>query len=302
MIALHHSEDVTEHARRLVGWQQEFNQIEEGCFSGDLIDVSADGMRLFRESANLGIAQSICFPQSQWHLVIPLHWDSGSHFAADTLSVLPDCEQFWSVSPRCYDVLVVSIDRERYSWLGQQQHQLRTLEVPLERLDAVRWQWRNLTDHVRTASPAETASPEFERVIARQLEEGVALLLEGNAQSLTRDDTSLKTRRYIVDRCHSLINDTPDDPPSVMSLCQQLKISRRTLQYSFQAETGQSPVHYLRALRLNAVRRRLLQNPERQVADAAALHGFFHQSYFSREYRRLFQEAPSVTRQRSLAA
>lgn len=299
-IVLHHSEDVTEHARQLEGWQQEFDQIEEGRFSGDIVDVAGRGMRLFRESANLGISQSMHFPETQWHLVIPIHWPNDSLFDINSLTVLPRCEQFWNVAPGHYDLLVVSIDRHRYDWLERDERRLRTLEVPTSLLAGVRAQWRAMTDYLLTSQSQDGPSPTLQRVFSRQLEEGVELLLSDCSRSLRLDDACYRTRRYIVDRCHALTRAQPDDPPSIMSLCRQLKISRRTLQYSFQVETGHSPVHYLRALRLNAVRRSLLQDPTQRIADAAAHQGFFHQSYFTREYRRLFQEPPSTTLRRAM--
>lgn len=297
-IALYHCEDVTDHAQRLDGWQQEFDQIEEGRFCGDIVDVTGQGLRLFRESANLGLSQSMHFPETQWHLVLPIHWPSEGLFPADAITVLPRCEQFWSVAAGRYDLLVVSIDRHRYGWLERDERRLRTLEVSAPVLTAVRQQWQAMTDYLQAAQAHGGPPTSLQPVFLRQLEEGVALLLGDCTRSPRLDDVCYRTRRYIVDRCQVLTRARPDDPPSLMSLCRQLKISRRTLQYSFQKETGQSPVHYLRALRLNAVRRSLLREPTQRIADAAARQGFFHLSYFGREYRRLFREPPSATLQR----
>lgn len=297
-VALHHCEDVTDHAQWLEGWQQEFDQIEEGHFSGDIVDVTGRGVRLFRERANLGISQSMHFPESQWHLVMPLHWPNGALFDADAITVLPRCEQFWSVAPGHYDLLVMSIDRSRYAWLERDACRLRTLAVPAALLADVRAQWRAMTDYLQSTQAWGGPPPTLQQALSHQLGEGVELLLGGCSRSPKLDGARYRTRRYIVDRCHALTRARPDDPPSLMELCRQLRISRRTLQYSFQMETGQVPVHYLRALRLNAVRRSLLQDPSQRIADAAALQGFFHQSYFSREYRRLFQEPPSTTLRR----
>lgn len=299
-IALHHCEDVTEHAQRLDGWQQEYDQIEEGHFRGDIIDVAGCGMRLFRESANLGLAQSMHFPEAQWHLILPLHWPGDGLFPADAITVLPRCEEFWSVASGHYDLLVVSIDRHRYGWLEQDERRLRTLAVPAARLAGVREQWRAMTDYLLAGQAQGVPTVVPQEVFSRQLEEGVELLFSDCSRSPTLDPTCYRTRRYIVDRCQALTRARPDDPPSLTALCHQLRISRRTLQYSFQEETGQSPIHYLRALRLNAVRRSLLRDPSQRIADAAACQGFFHQSYFSREYRRLFRETPSTTLSRVL--
>ena len=58
-----------------------------------------------------------------------------------------------------------------------------------------------------------------------------------------------------------------------------------------------SPGAYLRALRLNAVRRELKSPAARSktVQDAAAAWGFWHLSQFALDYRKLFGERPSQT-------
>lgn len=300
-VARYHCQDALELALRLEGWQQESSQIEAGRFRGDIIDIVSPGLRLFRESANLGLSQHVHFPETQWHLIIPVHWPGGSLFSPGTVTVLPRCEQFWSVTPAHYDLLGLSIDRARYGWLARYEHRLRRLEVPAARLDEVRGQWQRMTAYLRGCPLKALRAPGLQQALSEQLEAGVQLLLDDGTPAIEPDITSYRTRRYIVDRCHALVRERPERPPTLMSLCHRLKISRRTLQYSFQAETGQSPSHYLRALRLNAVRRSLFVNPEQTLADAAAAQGFFHQSHFCREYRRLFQEPPSATRQRALA-
>ncbi|MCM2131302.1 helix-turn-helix domain-containing protein [Larsenimonas rhizosphaerae] len=301
-ITFHHYLDAAEHAQRLEGWQHESSQIEAGLFSGEIVDISSEKVRLFRESANLGLSQRMHFPESQWHLVTPLLWSRDDHFKADTLTVLPSCDQFWGVSQSSYDLLVISVDRGRHEWLARDEHRLRQLEVSHACLNQVRSQWQWMTDYLRHRFRDEPVPMALQRSLTRQLEESIELLLGSDVLTVELDASNYRTRRYIVDYCQSLIHSRPDDPPSLMALCDQLKISRRTLQYSFQAEVGQSPVTYLRALRLNAVRRSLLQDPTQRLADAAAGQGFFHQSYFCREYRRLFQELPSATRDRALAA
>ena len=82
---------------------------------------------------------------------------------------------------------------------------------------------------------------------------------------------------------------------SVVDICESLHIPHRTLNYSFHKATGTSPMQYLRAVKLNAARRELLQTAF-SITDIAANYGFFHMGYFSQEYRRLFGETPSMTR------
>jgi len=89
----------------------------------------------------------------------------------------------------------------------------------------------------------------------------------------------------------------------VADLCIELGVSRRTLQYSFQDVLNLNPVKFLRAIRLNAVRRALKSadaNGRETVADVAARWGFWHLSHFAAEYKAMFDELPSETLKRRI--
>ncbi|MOA41251.1 transcriptional regulator EutR [compost metagenome] len=60
---------------------------------------------------------------------------------------------------------------------------------------------------------------------------------------------------------------------------------------------GTNPVQYLRAIRLNRVRRDLRQNQRGglKVQDVACHWGFWHLSSFTADYKRMFGELPSQT-------
>jgi AraC-like DNA-binding protein len=103
---------------------------------------------------------------------------------------------------------------------------------------------------------------------------------------------------YIVDKCHQMTLSERQTPPSVIDLCDRLRISRRTVQNSFRAVTQTTPVNYIRCIRLNGVRRELIgtRADELTIGDAASRWGFFHLSHFAADYQALFGELPSRTR------
>lgn len=74
-------------------------------------------------------------------------------------------------------------------------------------------------------------------------------------------------------------------------------MSVRSLHASFQQTLGESPMSYLRRLRLDHVRAELLRSDASQVrvTDVAMKWGFFHQSRFAQQYRERFAELPSAT-------
>ena len=77
-------------------------------------------------------------------------------------------------------------------------------------------------------------------------------------------------------------------------------VPERTLLKQFQTFLGVAPLAYLRRLRLNAVRSELTKpGNDEPIADIAARCGFSHLGRFAGDYRRLFRESPSTTRQRA---
>ena len=77
-------------------------------------------------------------------------------------------------------------------------------------------------------------------------------------------------------------------------------MSVRTLHSSFQQTFGESPMNYLRRMRLEHVRSELLRSDPAtvRVTEVAMRWGFFHQSRFAQQYRDRFGELPSATLRR----
>ncbi len=152
-----------------------------------------------------------------------------------------------------------------------------------------------------TAHTSADTSADARTLALRQLRDDLLIeWIEALPPSVdTRALPPLAQRRRLVDKARELTLSRPDSPLSVLALCCEVGASRRKLNYCFQDVLGMSPVQYLRALRLNTVRRELLtHSPGLAVQDVAARWGFWHLSQFSRDYRRLFAELPSATLRR----
>ncbi len=80
-------------------------------------------------------------------------------------------------------------------------------------------------------------------------------------------------------------------------LARVANVSLRTLHSAFRKHVGESPMAYVRRVRLERVRAELLRtDPERYgVADVSMRWGFYHQSRFAQQYQQRFHELPSVT-------
>ncbi|CAD7341004.1 AraC family transcriptional regulator [Sphingomonadales bacterium 56] len=113
---------------------------------------------------------------------------------------------------------------------------------------------------------------------------------------------SLDTRTYLFRKAREYILNRITQHFSVAELCEALRVSQRTLEYSFADIAALSPKRYILTQRLNRVRSDILQRgAAADVLDLAHKWGFHHPSRFSQQYRRHFHELPSVTKGRLIA-
>jgi len=92
-----------------------------------------------------------------------------------------------------------------------------------------------------------------------------------------------------------LIRTRPEHPWTVATLAAEVAISVRSLQVGFSRSVGQTPMRYLRQVRLERVHDELAQAEPgaTTITQAAGRWGFTHLGRFASEYRKTFGELPS---------
>jgi AraC family ethanolamine operon transcriptional activator len=90
-------------------------------------------------------------------------------------------------------------------------------------------------------------------------------------------------------------------PLTLKDLYTELGVSRRTLFYSFESAFGVTPMVYIKAQRLQGVRRALKAADPNTASIVAIAHqwGFWHSGQFAKAYKTMFGELPSATLQKS---
>ncbi len=106
---------------------------------------------------------------------------------------------------------------------------------------------------------------------------------------------------YYVRRVEEYLRAHVDEPISLVDLIAVSGVSARSLHAGFRRHVNDTPLNYLKKLRLDNARRSLLEGGEDvSVTDVAFGVGFTHLSKFARDYRHRFGEAPSETLRRSM--
>ncbi len=108
---------------------------------------------------------------------------------------------------------------------------------------------------------------------------------------------ALTQRFQAVRACDAYMHEHIDEPISLQDLSDACGFRPRSLINAFEAFTGVSPMMYLKALRLNGVRKTLRATGRNRarIIDIAMDWGFEHMGHFAADYRAMFGERPSET-------
>ena len=286
-------------------WQQEYRQLSAGAFQGHVQHVQLPGMRLVREDSNRRLHQRGDLGRGAYGFAMPLSLSepgnfNGQRFDLDSV-LLGRSDELDFRTPTQMSLLAVVVEADLLQPLWQRMYQkplaswLEHQLVVAARPAAAQALRRLHVDLMaRLLDPAANWPDESALLQVRD-----ALLIEWIEVIPERVDTSsvpsASARRQCVNRACELMLSQPDEPLSMLELCSRVGASRRKLNYCFQDVLGTSPMQYLRAVRLNGVRRELRSGAAKAVQDAAARWGFFHMGQFSADYKRQFGELPSAT-------
>lgn len=119
-------------------------------------------------------------------------------------------------------------------------------------------------------------------------------LLDGEQRTVPRPP--LPKERELVRRAERIMWSNGEEPMTLQFLSANVGCGARSLIYAFKAWCGMGPMRYLKTLRLNAVRRRLVETQGRErIFDVAADFGFWHMGHFTADYKRMFGITASET-------
>ncbi|MCB6184417.1 helix-turn-helix domain-containing protein [Leeia sp. TBRC 13508] len=304
-------DDAFVHARAVPSWTQHYDQITAGRFLGAMESVTIGDLTIIREMLNQRVVQYGSAPAKMLNFCIPVSLPGscslqGVPVTLSSVLLLTGNEEFTFHLPPNVDYIQISVGYDELAVLAprlaEQFSKTRSrhpvFQIPDNRLEPIRkiaLEAFNEAVH----NPDLLAFAGTQKIIRHQF---ISMLLDvlNEVTPGARMNITYATHCDIVKRSQVIVTASPEEPVSVLDLCNKLKVSRRTLQNSFQLITNTTPVDYLRSIRLNGVRRMLSsESPTcNTVREAAGFWGFYHLGHFSRDYSKLFNELPSETRSR----
>ena len=298
--------DIDEQAAQLRGYGQHYEQLSCGRFDGCFASYYLrDSVSIHFERINRVLFQSGLSPAGR-HTVIFLSEDSppaivnGAAFSSAELELWPPGHVFEGVMPREMEVCVVNLPCEfvfRPDGTGRIARRIQDPRAAQHVRDLVK---QGLVEFRRNPSAVRhVAATDCFAADIGDLLRGAA---NGPCAKGRCEDMPSTGKRRSYNRARDLIHQNLPTGVSIASVCVGTGLSRRRLEYLFESMLGMSPMRYIRALQLNAIRRALLAEETacESIGDIAARYGIWHWSKFSAAYRRMFGELPSQTRRRPL--
>lgn len=302
--------DSDEHAESLKAWDQIYDQLSPGPFAGKVVDVWFKGLQIFRETTNRAVSQSGTSWDGCYVVGIPVAMEGNGLFSRqvltrDSMLTFHSDQEFTLTAPEGFDVVAIAIPEATLIEAMQpgSVEELRRLfpqsptvmVAPPGQLDELRNCLLSIFDP-GSFEPELLAYPQVQKAMSSAIIGHLAEVL-GSATQAPLPSRSFKGRCHVVKEATSYALAHTTEPITVADLCTRLNISRRLLNYCFQDVLATNPVHYLRSLRLNGVRRELRQprHSPGSIRDIAGKWGFWHLPRFASEYRALFGELPSET-------
>ena len=302
--------DAYEQACHLTAWQQLYDQLHPGTFEGSIFEVWLDGLQFFKETTNLMLRQScIVWPGAVWFGIPRMKSQDSFVSSAKVddchLAVRPGGHEFELITPDDLELMgfVMSLDELEQIFELTTERSLHgvlnrsaTVLVNSQKRD---YFWRYLNEALTSIerNPEKIQHANARKFLKESLTLGMVSLLSDAGFVEKKIRYSQSNYRRIINQSKEYILSRPEEAISILELCNSLHVSHRTLQNAFHTVLGICPLRYLKAIRLNAVRRELLSeySEYKNVQDVAGAWGFWHLSQFSSDYHRFFNELPSQT-------
>lgn len=302
------SDDIDGLSDHLRSFQWRYDQLDPGLFHGRIAEINLPGVAVFREVLSRSTRQAGTTPQGTLGLALPWNqsgeiWANGVRMSEGYVGISASAEvEFFTASESDFAYVLIDSDAIDHAAartgvdLPPDLYDTATIALLPEGAKLALRQLFAVAHGCLGAPPEILHSDVARRFLADQF---VHEFIEVFSSEMSPIERSVAFRTRMVNRARDVMHGHADDPLSILDVCKQVGVSRRKLNYCFQDVLGTTPLAYMRAIRLNGVRREMLAcTREDKVSEIAGKWGFWHFGRFATDYKRHFGELPSRTLQR----
>ncbi|MGI9514059.1 MAG: helix-turn-helix domain-containing protein [Anderseniella sp.] len=284
------------------GWSVDFRQIEDGLLSTTLAVRPTEKLTLLGIKMDKAVHQRGCSPAQCVTFGIPSvpgirSWNGTDLDCAAILS-FGTAQEYDSISDALHEGLAATV---AVSLLEQVSNET---QLPFDHFSGAMVQASvgSQAEAVQQLSAYGKCLLDHEQMPFRKAEQKdflINLLAATSCTNKFADRSDNSKRRLAVLRAIEFIEHHLQDDMSISDVCLEVKTPWRTLDRGFKEYFGFGPNMYRKCLRLNRVRIDILHDQEANtISEIAGKWGFWHMGQFAQDYRKLFNEKPSQTRER----
>lgn len=290
-VSIDNTFDASWQANHLNNWQQAYDQISHGPFKGQLKQVNLSQLDISREFSSQSLRQECYVKRGGFWLGF-----SQGPFNSKLNGVTANNKSFlWHSGQQDFELItekntvIYSVLLEASLLPDEIKIQQKVAQLPTEKIHAFLYLLNRL---LNPDNPYWLATSQ-QKIITDAVQD----ILE-QAQTQSTGKPSFHKRAQVITQVRDYITHAPSHVPvTITELCQHAHVSRRTLQNAFQDILGISAKQFIKAVRLNQIRRALLSVDEhRPIYQIAFDFGYFHLGQFTQDYKIMFAETASQTR------
>ena len=278
-------------AGEAAGWEIEYRQMEAGLLEARTVFQPVGSSSLICETASRRLDIAAKTPKSAVTVLVPLTGTrvliNGRRLTDDRIMVLAPNIDLHASTNSGAEVWSLHLDMKLLED-GDDLDRLATyvLDGQTSNLEKFRHAIKSSLDLERDSLLAHCES---------RFADLTEVLLSSGSQNGDSDSYHRRHRHKALARAVEYIQENSAGPVRMSHVCAHAGVSQSTLERLFRSEFQQTPSGYLRARRLDAVRRSLKQGlgEVKTISSIASEHGFIHMGHFSCAYRQQFGVLPS---------
>ena len=278
-------------ASEAAGWDCEYRQMEAGQLEARTVFQPVGNSSLLCETANRRLDISAKTPEGAVTVLVPLAGTrmliNGRRLTDDRLMFLAPDIDFHASSNGGAEVWSIHLDATQLDEaIDLDQLGTHVLEDRIDALEKLR--------HAITYSLDEAHESKMAHCESR-FADLTEMLLTSDSSSRESDLYHRRQKRKALARAVAYIEENSTGPVRIGRVCAYAGVSQSTLERLFRHEFQTTPSGYLKARRLDSVRRELKLGlrDSKTIAEIAAGHGFAHLGRFASSYRKQFGVLPS---------
>jgi len=286
----------------ITDWSLDFTILSKGDFKANFKLFTSDTFLLSRETLNAKIEHSGFSPLGYRTLVIPVNYDVefiwyNKKVSGKEILLFPKNNLIDVVTYNGLDIHLVSIKESVLFEVIEALKYKNCYHLFNEEAKSILLTREFSQQFFWLANTFLNKSVSSEKLRTQQIHQLIYVLLKyiENSDYNIRM-ISKKTKEIALKKAIEIIHTSYDKSFSIPDLCSRVNVSERTLFDAFKEKYKVAPSEYIKAYRLNEVKKEIYTSKDMSISDIAGKYHFWHLSQFSTDFKKQFGILPSEVR------